>query len=95
MKVKWSAKATRDLAAACDYVAIDNEAAAGQLLKVIREVTNRTLLYPRVGREGRVKNTRELVIPGTPYIVAYRVIKDGSVQVLSVLHARRRWPEAF
>jgi toxin ParE1/3/4 len=47
-----------------------------------------------MGRPGRVKGTRELVIVGTPYIVAYR-IKGDAVQVLRVLHGAQKWPQGF
>ena len=49
-----------------------------------------------MGREGRVPGTRELIIPGTPLIVPYRLHdQDGRVEILTVLHAARRWPEWF
>ncbi|MDP3499855.1 MAG: type II toxin-antitoxin system RelE/ParE family toxin [Myxococcales bacterium] len=44
-----------------------------------------------LGRPGRVKGTRELVLVDVPYIVAYRVVA-GTVEVLRVLHTARRWP---
>lgn len=37
------------------------------------------------GRVGRVEGTREWVLTGTPYIVAYRVVA-GIVEVLRILH---------
>jgi toxin ParE1/3/4 len=47
-------------------------------------------------RPGRVENTRELVIAGTAYLVAYTVDQRlGAVIVLRVLHGRQVWPEAF
>ena len=46
------------------------------------------------GREGRVAGTRELVIRGTPFIVAYRVVRN-EVHVLAVMHAARKWPDEF
>jgi hypothetical protein len=47
-----------------------------------------------MGRVGRVPETRELVITGTPSIAAYRVAEDTMV-ILRVLHGARRWPEQF
>jgi len=44
--------------------------------------------------QGRVPGTRELVVTGTPYIVAYRV-RDETVEILRVFHAARKWPERF
>ncbi|WP_242518673.1 MULTISPECIES: type II toxin-antitoxin system RelE/ParE family toxin [Thiorhodovibrio] len=49
---------------------------------------------PSIGRLGRVRDTRELVISGTSYIVAYRVVGD-LVLILRVLHGARRWPQRF
>ena len=43
-----------------------------------------------MGRQGRVANTRELVVLGTPYIVAYVVLPDG-VKLLRVLHGAQQW----
>jgi toxin ParE1/3/4 len=47
-----------------------------------------------MGRPGRVPGTRELVVAGTPYIVAYRVTASR-VDVLAIIHAARRWPQMF
>ena len=47
--------------------------------------------YPKTGRPGRVKGTRELIIVRTPYIAAYR-IKGKTVQILRVLHGAQQWP---
>jgi len=49
-------------------------------------------MLPGLGRPGRVEGTRELVVPRTPYIVAYTVI-DDQVMILSVIHSSRRWPD--
>ncbi len=95
MKIEWSRRAIRDLADAWDYVALDSEAAADRMLAVQTQSVERLTAHPRAGREGRVKNTRELVIPGTPYIIAYRMKRNGDIEVLRVLHGKRRWPTNF
>ena len=46
---------------------------------------------PGMGRVGRVPETREWPLDGTPFLVIYRERPD-SVEVLRVLHGARRWP---
>jgi toxin ParE1/3/4 len=48
--------------------------------------------FPDIGRPGRVRGARELVVVGTPYVIPYRV-KGEEVQILRVYHAARRWPK--
>jgi toxin ParE1/3/4 len=49
---------------------------------------------PNAGRIGRVANTREIVVPGTSYLVAYR-IREDMIHVLAIMHAARQWPETL
>jgi len=49
---------------------------------------------PGMGRPRRVPGTRELVIPGLPYILPY-LEKDGTVFILRVIHTSMRWPKKF
>ena len=49
---------------------------------------------PRLGRVGRVEETRELVVIRFPYVVAYRDVED-EIQVLSVVHSARARPTSF
>lgn len=49
---------------------------------------------PEIGRPGRRPGTRELVVDGTRYIVAYRVNPAREqIQILRILHAARLWPQ--
>jgi toxin ParE1/3/4 len=95
MTIKWARDATRQLAAAHAYVEADNPSAADRLVLRVVESVARLASYPLAGREGRVKGTRELVIVDTPYIVAYRIRSKNVIQVLAVLHGKRRWPDTF
>ena len=95
MTIRWTRDATRQLAAAHDYVAAENPKAAGELLLKIVDSVRQLATFPESGREGRVKNTRELVIVNTPYIVAYRIKNKNSIQILALLHGKRRWPKSF
>jgi toxin ParE1/3/4 len=49
---------------------------------------------PNRGRPGRSPDTRELMIPGLPYLVVYSVeaAEPRTVVILRVLHGARLWP---
>jgi len=93
MRVKWTVPAAGALEGIQDYIAKDNPRAAYETAQKIRRATEQLNDHPQLGRAGRVRGTFELVTAGLPYIVAYRV-KDKEVQILSVYHAARKWPEA-
>ncbi len=92
--VEWTTPALEDLDAIQDHIAADNPAAAHRLVNDVLNRTEHLLSHnPMIGRAGRVAGTRELVLPGTAYIVAYRVRE--SVEILAVMHGAQRWPESF
>ena len=94
MRVIWTEPAARALENIQDYIAIDNRRAAWELAYRVRQAVNQLEEQPKMGRTGRVRGTLELVIQGLPYIVPYR-IKGNDVQILSVFHSSRKWPEQF
>jgi toxin ParE1/3/4 len=94
MRVRWTTPAREQLVNAFEYIAEGNRRAAARTAEQIWESTQLLDRHPMAGREGRVAGTRELVIYGTPFIVAYRIEKK-EVRILAVLHAAREWPEEF
>lgn len=90
MQVKWTKRASQNLAAILAYIAQDNPSAAQKfLLDTLQKVANLET-FPMLGRPGLVALTRELVIHEN-YIVFYRVRGD-LVEILRVLHVRRKYP---
>ena len=94
MRIRWLLKAVHDLEDLHEYIALDNPTAASGQVEIILEAVKRLSENMNIGRPGRVKGTRELVIPKTPYITAYR-IKNDAVEILRVLHGARKWPKRF
>jgi toxin ParE1/3/4 len=92
MRVRWSLPAIHQLIAIRDYIASDNPAAANRVATDIMNAVDRLGTFPRMGRQGRNATFRELVISGWPYIVVYRII-DDVIDVSSVIHTSRQWPE--
>ena len=77
------------------HIGRDSPKAAIVVLSSIRRALRGQLCEsPLSGRDGRVSGTRELVVPGLPYIVAYRVTAS-SAQILRVLHGTQRWPDSL
>ena len=73
MQVRWLSRALRNLGEEADYIAQDDPAAAARMVALIEDAVAMLADHPGLGRPGRVPGTRELVVPGTPYLVPYRV----------------------
>lgn len=91
MRIRWTHRAVSDLRAVRRYIAEQNPAAAQAVALKILEAVERLAEFPPSGRVGRMPNTRELIVPGTPFIIPYR-IKEGIVEILGVIHGPRAWP---
>jgi toxin ParE1/3/4 len=91
VNVEWLDRAEADLTGLLLYIARANPRAAYAMHDRITARVEQLRTHPRIGRPGRVAGTRELVVTGTPYIVAYRV-RPPAVFILRVLHGARRWP---
>ncbi len=91
-RLLWGSAALADLRRIRAYVAEHHPGAAGRIADRIRRSSHRLIDRPRIGRPGRCAGTRELVITGTPYLIAYRITPDA-IEILRVLHGRQRWPE--
>lgn len=94
MKVRYTRQALADLGEARTYIAERNPGAAAATAVRIREAIDGLTRFPERGRAGRIGGTRELVIPATPFVVAFRV-GDGQIDVLAIMHGARRWPGTF
>ncbi|HKV23883.1 MAG TPA: type II toxin-antitoxin system RelE/ParE family toxin [Candidatus Acidoferrum sp.] len=94
MRVRWTTPAREQLVAAHQYIAEDHPRAAARMAEKIWKSTQLLGKHPMAGRPERVEGTRELVVRGTPFVVAYRV-RRNEVQILAVMHGARKWPEEF
>jgi toxin ParE1/3/4 len=74
-----------------DCIAADNPAAAIRIDEEIEHQTDLLAEYPLMGREGRVKGTREMVIRRSPFILVYRV-RRKRIEILRLLHGAQQWP---
>lgn len=94
MKLRWSERSLNDLEAITQYIASDNPTAAYEVVEQIISVIETVLPdNPRAGRIGRVEGTRELIVLSS-YMIAY-IESDDTIDILTVRHAARLWPESF
>ena len=95
MKIVWTERATADLYSAYHYWSERSSASAAEtMLERIFAAVEMLELHPMLGRPGRVRGTRELVILRTPFLVAYRV-RAESIEILALQHGARKWPASF
>ena len=92
MKLRWTHPALNDVAEIHAHIAAADRRAAAMVSSAIRHQTEMLCAHSMAGRAGRVDGTRELVITGYPYIVAYRII-ENFIDVLAIRHTARRWPD--
>lgn len=94
MRLVWSPYALSDRDSTFAYLEAHSPRAAVRVDEQISAAVHRLVEFPQSGWPGRVEGTRELVVPGTPYIVAYALTSD-TVRVLRVLHGAQVWPDEF
>jgi len=92
VKLTWSAFALSDRDAIFTFIEAENPSSAILVDEGIVADAHRLIDFPANGRVGRIAGTRELVINGTPYVVAYAVTQSA-VRILRVLHGAREWPD--
>jgi toxin ParE1/3/4 len=91
MNLNWSPTARAHLRHAEAFIAEDNPRAAARMAARIIDAVERLRELPASGRPGSLPHTRELVVPGTPFFLTYRV-RDGAVEILGLMHGARKWP---
>lgn len=97
MQLKWTDLADLDLEKIEAHIATENSPSIA--VDVVMNIVDSVYLilpdHPKAGRPGRLKNTRELVINGVPFIVIYRErISPSCIEILRVLHDAQHWPTA-
>lgn len=93
MKILWRDQSRRDVTEAVRFWSARDRATALRTSQTIRQQVVLLKAHPELGRPGRVVDTRELVVPKTPYVVIYTVDSPRNLLIiLRVLHSARNWP---
>ena len=94
MRIIWTLSARADLQNARHCITERSPKGAQRVALAILASVHHIAETPGIGHPGRVTHTRELVVPHTPYIVAYSVIENNLV-ILGIIHEAREWPDAL
>ena len=93
MTLRFTRRARRHLDGIAEYIAERNPEAARRVGARIREVIELVDTMPRIGHEGALAGTREMVAPGLPYVIVCRVEPDGeTVVILGIYHGAQLRP---
>jgi addiction module RelE/StbE family toxin len=90
MIVRWTTPAAQDLQGITRYIRKDSPTAARAVAKSLFDAANSLDNFPLKGRVGRIVGTRELVVPGLPYIIVYQ-LTCTAIQILHIYHGARNW----
>jgi plasmid stabilization system protein ParE len=92
-EIIWSLRALREHRNIVERLEDLNPAAARRIGDAIIIKVAELGSMPKIGRPGRLADTRELVITRTPYIVVYELAEGRDrVDILRVIHGAMRWP---
>ena len=96
MQIKWLNKALQNLNDEAEYIATEDPAKARLFVQRIFTAVSNLQDNPALGHPGRIHGTRELVVPGTAYIIPYRV-RPGleRIEILRVFHTSRQLPKRW
>jgi toxin ParE1/3/4 len=92
MKVRWTEPALLHLHEAYDYIQLDKPSAAARMAERIEATAEHLRLFPQMGRPSKRPKTRELPVPGTPFVLVYRVSSD-SLEILALYHGAQNWQD--
>lgn len=92
MNVNFTPQARDDLFSIRDWIAEDDARVADQVIARIVQTAMMFGQFPMLGRVGRIAGTREFSVVGLPYLIVYRIESETEIDVVTVVHTRRRWP---
>ncbi len=94
MNVNFTPQARDDLRDIRAWIAEEDERAADRVVSRILQTAMMFGQFPMLGRVGQLDGTREFSVAGLPYLIVYALTSETELDVLTVLHTRRRYPPA-
>jgi plasmid stabilization system protein ParE len=91
MRVRYTPLAERHMRGIAAYLRTQSPVGMRVVMRRIRETTELLIQFPEIGRPGVLAGTREIVVPGLPYIIVHRLDPDAVV-VLGIYHGAQIRP---
>lgn len=92
MKIRWTQPFTQNLEAARLYIMAEDPNAALKVLQHILGTLDTLSRFPEAGKASKQKiGTRQIVVPNTPFVIAYR-IHNEAIELLALWHHAQKWP---
>ena len=91
MQVVWRKSAIANLRDIKAYISLDDPMAGGRIAKGLYQAGRELKTFPNRGKPTGIDGIRELVVPGTPYLLVYRVTSN-EVQILRIWHEAQDRP---
>lgn len=92
MHLRFQDTAEADLDAIKEYLETESPKGLERVLTANFTVAEQLETFPLLGREGDIQDTREISVPRTPYRLIYTLDDPHFVDVIRVLHGRRKHP---
>lgn len=90
-RIRWTKRALSRLDEVGAHIEREDPAAAARVVSRLVSAVEKLREFPAMGRAGRIKNTRELVLADIPYIIPYRVSRSA-IDIITIMHTSQRWP---
>jgi toxin ParE1/3/4 len=90
MRLRFTPRATRDLADIADYIHERNPNAALRVRTAILESMQDLILFPELGRRQKVVGVRKLITRKYSYLVYYSIARPADeIVILTIRHPAR------
>ena len=90
MQIRYTRLALSDLSQAYGCIKADSPQDARGIIEHIEKSIETLSFAPLFGKRGRVTDTHEYYVTGTPFIIIYRE-KEGVLEILSIIHMYRKY----
>jgi toxin ParE1/3/4 len=93
VRLVYRRRALADLESIFSYISKDNPRAAEAVIARIERSLKRVARFPYSARAGLKPGTREVSVPGLPYLAVYKVNEgraESFVEVVAVYHTARK-----